>query len=247
MPINFYTVSSDLEENGWTLLSDNYKNLQTPLLMTCPKGHKQEQTYGEWRKHKMCDTCFGGDKSGIKHNTEVPPKSFDTYRILALDAASGVSGYSVYDNELLVGFGTYKALGSDATERINDFKKWLIAAIDKWKPDFVGVEHIQLQTFGHNKSPQVEMYRVLANLQGVIKDTLYELNIKNDLIYASEWRKVCNISDSGRENKKKQAQDKVRLWYGVNCTQDEADAICLGKYCIKHYKNSIGFGEEVRL
>jgi hypothetical protein len=39
----------------------------------------------------------------------------------------------------------------------------------------------------------------------------------------------------GRENKKKQAQNKVKVWYGIDCTQDEADAICLGKYFC-HYR-----------
>jgi len=30
--------------------------------------------------------------------------------------------------------------------------------------------------------------------------------------------------------KKKLAQDKIQIWYHQNCTQDEADAICIGKY-----------------
>ena len=38
----------------------------------------------------------------------VPTKTIDTYRILALDAATNVTGYSVYDNGALVAFGTYK-------------------------------------------------------------------------------------------------------------------------------------------
>jgi len=34
-------------------------------------------------------------------------------------------------------------------------------------------------------------------------------------VYASEWRKYCGINegDQHRENKKKLAQDKVKIWY----------------------------------
>lgn len=38
--INIYSVRNTLETEGWTLLSDTYKNLKTPLEMQCPAGHK---------------------------------------------------------------------------------------------------------------------------------------------------------------------------------------------------------------
>ena len=40
--INIYSVRNALEEEGWKLISDNYKNLRTPLDMICPQGHKQQ-------------------------------------------------------------------------------------------------------------------------------------------------------------------------------------------------------------
>jgi hypothetical protein len=45
MPINYFTVSNQLEEAGWKLLSTEYKNLKTPLLMKCPEGHDVEDTF----------------------------------------------------------------------------------------------------------------------------------------------------------------------------------------------------------
>ena len=45
MAINIHSVTNHLEENGWQLISDTYKNLDTELEMICPKGHKQKQTY----------------------------------------------------------------------------------------------------------------------------------------------------------------------------------------------------------
>jgi len=142
MPINVYSVANHLEEEGWKLISNTYKNLNTELEMECPEGHRQFQTYGNWRKHQLCEQCMAGDPFKIKKN-KVPIKKIDTQRILALDAATNITGYSIYDDRVLVNYGTYKV---DATlptdERINNVKKWLITAINEWEPDFVGIENI---------------------------------------------------------------------------------------------------------
>lgn len=92
---------------------------------------------------------------------------------------------------------------------------------------------------------QVETYKTLAKLQGVLLDTLFEQNVECGLVYSSAWRKVCGVEASGRENKKKAAQDKVKLWYDIKCTQDEADAICIGKYFTLNIKEKSSWGEEI--
>ena len=246
MPINIYTLANHLQEENWQLVSDSYKNLNTELEMICPKGHRQFQTYGNWRKHPICEQCMAGDPYKIKKNN-VPPKNDDTQRVLALDAATVITGYSIFDDGVLVSYVTYKVnkdLDTDA--RINAMKKWLAAALQEWEPDFVGLENIQLQSFGKGQY-QVEMYRVLANLQGVLIDTIFEACIDHDLVYSATWRNYCNVGDDkGRENKKKAAQDKVKLWYNQDCTQDEADAICIGKYFVHLLKNNkSSWGEEI--
>ena len=246
--INIYTVQNALETEGWELVSETYKNLKTPLQMKCPAGHSQEQTFEYWRKHKICDICMAGDPYKVKKN-KVPTKKIDTERVLGLDAATGTTGYSIYDNRQLVSYGTYSPDSTLPTEeRINAVKNWLKAALEAWEPDFVGIENIQLQKFGPSASQaQVKTFQVLANLQGVLLDTLFEASIDHDLVYASEWRKYCGINegDQHRENKKKLAQDKVKLWYNQNCTQDEADAICIGKYFANKIKiNTVQWGED---
>ena len=249
MPINVYSVANHLSENNWTLISTEYKNLNTELEMKCPEGHLQKQTYGQWRKHMLCEQCMAGDPYKIKKNN-VPPKKDDTQRILALDAATIITGYAIFDDGELINYGIYK-INSDFTteQRINEMKKWLIAAIDNWNPDFVGIENIQLQSYGANSAQaQVKTFQTLANLQGVLIDTLFEKSIDSDLVYPSEWRKYCGISggDSHRENKKKAAQEKVKIWYSQECTQDEADAICIGKYFTHLLKNNkSSWGEDI--
>lgn len=247
MPINIYSVTNDLESQGWKLISTEYKNLNTELEMLCPEGHTQLISYGKWRKHPICEKCLAGDPYKVKKN-KVPIKKIDTYRVLALDAATKITGYSIYDNDTLVSYGTYHTdEDKDAEARINDMKHWLEIAIDTWQPDFIGVENVQLQSFGANGKYQVEMYRILANLQGVIIDTLFEKNVPHALCYATEWRKYCGVGEGkGRENKKRQAQEKVELWYQQKCTQDEADAICIGKYFCHYIKNKTSsWGEDI--
>lgn len=249
MAINIYSVSNDLESKGWKLISTEYKNLKTPLKMKCPEGHDIEDTYEHWRKYCICDKCLAGDPYKVRQN-KIPQKESGAYRILALDAATGVTGYSIYDNGILVSYGTYKVpLELETTARINDVKHWLINAIKEWKPNFIGIEHIQLQTFGANKNQQqVETYRVLANLQGVLLDTIFEIDLPCELVYSSTWRRVCGISEGNgqRENKKKAAQEKVLKWHNIQCTQDEADAICIGKYFVSELnKKKSSWGEDI--
>ena len=247
--INVYTVRNALEAEGWQLTSEVYKNLKTPLEMICPAGHKQEQTFDNWRKHKLCDICLAGDPYKVKKN-KVPKKGTETQRILALDAATGVTGYAIYDDKVLVGFGTYKTSSTlPATNRINQVKHWLRAALKEWEPDFVGIENIQLQKYGIKAADvQVKTFQTLANLQGVLLDVIFEAQIDHELVYPSEWRSYCGINDGDqhRDAKKKAAQTKAKIWYNMECSEDEADAICIGKYfCGKLRNNKVTWGEDI--
>lgn len=247
MAINVYSVANHLQEEGWKLISDSYKNLDTELEMQCPNGHIQFQTYKKWRKRPQCEICLAGDPFKGKKN-KVPIKKIDTRRILALDAATNDTGYAIYDDEELVSYGVFKTDDLPLENKINQVKKWLLAAIKEWEIDFVGIENIQLQSFGPNSSQmQVKTFQTLANLQGVLIDAIFESCIDHDLAYAVEWRKYCGVGEgTGRENKKKQAQNKVKLWYNQDCTQDEADAICIGKYFVHLLKkNKSTWGENI--
>lgn len=230
------------------MISDTYKNLNTELEMKCPNGHIQFITYGNWRKRPVCEKCIAGDPYKIKKN-KVPIKKIDTRRILALDAATGTSGYAIYDDDVLVSYGTYKTDGTkETTERINEVKHWLLALIDEIEPDYLAIENVQLQSYGKgNNQMQVKTYNALARLQGVLLDVAFEKCIDHGLAYAVEWRKYCGVGEgTGRENKKKQAQEKVKLWYNQDCTQDEADAICIGKYFVHLLKQrTSSWGEEL--
>lgn len=246
--INIYTVQNALETEGWKLISTEYKNLKTPLEMQCPCGHAQQQTFEQWRKHKMCDICMAGDPYKIKRD-KIPQKNENATRILALDAATSITGYAIYDNKTLIKYGTFKTSATLRTiERINQVKQWLRAALKEWEPDFVGLENIQLQKYGTGSAQaQVKTFQTLANLQGVILDTIFEACVDSELVYPTEWRSYCGVSDGDqhREARKKAAQAKVRIWYDMQCSEDEADAICIGKYFCNRIKVHSTWGEDI--
>ena len=79
----------------------------------------------------------------------------------------------------------------------------------------------------------VDTFQKLAQVQGAII-LLCKLNeIPYEIVYASEWRKYCNFlkgNDKHREAQKKITQEWVLKKYNKVCTQDEADAICIGVY-----------------
>jgi len=75
-----------------------------------------------------------------------------------LDAATSITGYALYDNKVLINYGTFKTNTNDpSTERINQVKNWLKSVLNEWDPDFVGVENIQLQKYG-NAEAQVKTF-----------------------------------------------------------------------------------------
>jgi len=57
------------------------------------------------------------------------------------------------------------------------------------------------------------------------------LNLQCEILAPSEWRATCNFlkgNEKNRQAQKKIAQEWVMKTFGKKCTQDEADAICIG-------------------
>ena len=108
----------------------------------------------------------------------------------------------------------------------------------KWKPDMVAIEDIQQQE-------NVQIFKVLAQLQGVLINALFENKYEFDIIHVATWRSHCQIKGKDRSSLKKDAQAKIKAWYDVSVSQDEADAICLGRCAVSQYeKNNEFYGWE---
>ena len=155
-------------------------------------------------------------------NTKKKP---DEYRILALDQATHVSGYSVFSNKELIDYGTFQAEGENDIERCIQVKQWLISLIDQYEIDFVGLEGIQYQA-----AAGVTTFETLARLQGILMATCQEENISYKVINTNTWRLHCGVKGKTRVDKKRSMQLLIKQWYGIMPTEDECDAIGIGKY-----------------
>lgn len=147
--------------------------------------------------------------------------------ILALDQSTRISGWSVFEDKELKDFGHWTETSDQIGKRILNISNHIKDLINKYDPDLVVFENIQLQ----NRNVGVDTFQKLAWVQGAIISVLEEWDVKYKIIYASEWRKSCDFlkgNDKHRNEQKKIAQRWVKDTYNLKCTQDEADAICIG-------------------
>jgi hypothetical protein len=70
----------------------------------------------------------------------------------------------------------------------------------------------------------------------------FENKIPYKVAHTGTWRKHNGIKGKSRADKKKSAQLLVKEIYQKEVSQDEADAICIGRYGLTLYKE-ISFSE----
>lgn len=226
-------IRAEVEREGWKLLSDEYKNLDTELIFECSEGHK---IYSSWKKIRQkieCPICK--DNYNKINCSKVISKEKDSKRILSIDQATKITGWSIFDNVKLIKYGLYETSFEEEAHRISEVKNWLINMINNWKPDLIQLEDIHYQRrFSDLKEPDdivgVTTFKALAHLQGVLINTAYEKGIDYKIVSPSTWRAHCGIKGKSKADKKKNAQLKVKDLYDVTVSNDEADAICIGKY-----------------
>lgn len=235
-----YTIANLKEEykkNGWTLLAEKYENLSTLMECVCPQGHTCHMTYEKWRKYKECPTCGSNNIKNTK-DFEVTPKPAKVKRTLVFDQATNVSGWAVFDDNKLIKYGVFTSKGSSSEQKINCVKLWFRDMITAWRADRVVMEDIQLQNFeeGNLNTIGVTTFKALAHLQGVLIDTCYEMKIPYKVAHTGTWRSYNGIKGKSRADKKKSAQLLVQELFQRKVSQDEADAICIGRYGLTLFK-----------
>lgn len=224
--ITYEEVKESIESKGWTLQSDSYKNLDTGLTVLCPQGHQVSITYGDWRKTKDydCPICI---RQPIKKINDKIPKKKSGFRILALDQATGTSGWAVMDDKTLINYGDWSTSANHSTGKISQVKAWLDYMVQTVNPDQIILEDIQLQKFDGGEA--VLTYKKLAHLQGVLKNYCYEKGIPYKIIPVATWRQYSDIKGKTRTDRKHSAQLRVKAIYDIDVTQDQADAILIAR------------------
>jgi len=151
-------------------------------------------------------------------------------KLLALDQASVITGYAIFENDKLVTYGKIKLEDEEIGPRLVTLRNEIKKLINENNITTIAFEDIQMQaSVGNN----VKTFKVLANVYGVILELCEELQLKYKIVSSNTWKSTLKIKGKSRSEQKKNAQNYVQETYGVNCTQDEADAICIGSHmCI---------------
>ena len=222
--ISIEQIQEELSKENWSLVSTDYKNLNSELIAKCPEGHLVYTSWGKLRTKRDCPVC---KQNKYKENTPiVKEKKKGKTRILALDQATKITGYALFDGAELVHYGIFNINDEDdETARIHQIKMWLLSIIENYKPDIIGIEGIQYEAnFG------VTTFQTLARLQGVVMDLCFELDIPFKLCPTNTWRAHNGVKGKSRQDKKKSMQLIIKNTYDVSVSDDEADAIGIGKY-----------------
>ena len=208
---------------GWTLLENEYKNLDTIMNFQCPEGHNIQLTLKQWRKNPQCSIC--------EHSSQIPQKKKTLNRIIALDNATHITGWAIFDGNKLVSYGKYTVKSNETSDRILEMGDWLTNLLQQWEPNTIILEDIQQQS-------NVSTFKTLAKLQGVLEYVSKKNNADYYIIPPATWKHNAGVTGRSRNDQKKSAQLIVQKLYNIQATQDESDAILLGKYGIDKIKNS---------
>lgn len=228
-------IQEELTANNWTILTNTYTNLNTIMHFRCPNGHDVNTSWGILRKKMECPICAKNQEVLIE---ERHPKPVGAKRIIALDQATHITGYSVFDNTTLIHTGTFQTSQDDEIERIAAVKNWLLSMIMSWSPDIIALEGIQFQEESSGRKMGVTVFETLARLQGVLQLVCYENKIQCEICPTNTWRHEVGVKGKTRADRKKSMQLLVKQNYGIDVSDDIADAIGIGRYIANRLNKS---------
>lgn len=143
-------------------------------------------------------------------------------RILALDASTKATGWSVFDDGGYLISGMIEQKSKDTYERIYKMQNQIEKLIDKYNPDEVYLEDIVMER-------NANTFRLLGFLSGGIQYICQNKWIPVRLIGASEWRGMIGIQEQGmkRADLKSNALALCAKYTGLFVDEDEAESICI--------------------
>lgn len=228
-------VKEELQSLGYQYVSGTYQNLKSVIVVKCKENHEVTTTLHDLRKKRPCPVCsqFEITKEEEKMLEQLPKKK--GFRVLALDNATKITGYSIFENGKLLHYGI-KEIDSSTPQklRIAYMKQWFVSMLTVWDIDSVGLENVQYQG-------NAQTLITLSKLLGALEVASLEYNIEPYVVSSQTWKSFCKVKGRNRYQDKEKAQNHVKVKYGIIVSQDAADAICLGEYVAAQER----FGQEV--
>ena len=78
----------------------------------------------------------------------------------------------------------------------------------------------------------VTVFQTLARLQGILMITCHDEKIPFEICPTNTWRHSCGVKGKTRTDKKRSMQLLVKQWYDISVSEDEADAIGIGRHLV---------------
>lgn len=145
-------------------------------------------------------------------------------KTLAFDQATLKTGFAIMEGKAMTGYGVIDLSKSkdDSYIRCRKMVMEIYKIIMEQNPDQVVIEDCALQ-----KNPATLI--MLARIQGGIISLCDSMDKPIRVYKPSEWRKRIGMKQARakREQLKEMAQEFVKLNFGIDVSDDEADAICL--------------------
>lgn len=154
-------------------------------------------------------------------------------RLLALDQASKVTGWAIFEDGKLKSYGKISLDDPNTDIRLVQLRQGIQTLVADYNIDEVIFEDIQQQ---NNVANNVQTFKVLAEVYGVVSELLQELQIPHSTVLAASWKSTLGIKGRTRVEQKKNAQLYVEQNYGIHVIQDIADAVCIGTHHIEKNK-----------
>ena len=146
-------------------------------------------------------------------------------KLIAFDQSTTATGWCVMEMKTarIIESGVVIPNKNDETiDRIIYTIKRCLNLVRTNEVAFVFIEGVQVQ-----RNPRV--YEILAKLAGSLEVMLYESGYLVNVVKASEWRKRVGIKGRKRADVKKEAIEMVKEIYGLDATEDECEAILMGR------------------
>ena len=152
--------------------------------------------------------------------------------LLALDQSSHTTGYAVFKDGKPVVISHFDAKGQDLGDRLEWIRNKIISLIKEYDIDEVVFEDIQLQDINGSREAGIKTFKILAETFGVIHELLTEIKMDYIIVPPIVWKATFKIAGKGRSQEKKLAQAHIKSTFGLTCTEDEADAACIGLHVL---------------
>lgn len=147
-------------------------------------------------------------------------------RVLAIDPSISKTGWAVVEDGQVITYGTIKTTAKQENlDRIIYIVRELKAIFVSKQCECAVIE--KLLVFRENSAKTIE---VLMGLYYHINLEFWKRKWLVVEIAPSTWKKHCRIEGKKRAEQKVNSIEHVKNCYGLDVTDDEADAICLGEY-----------------